>query len=34
MAAWIELFRALGQALIEVVKAELDEVRGRLAASG
>jgi hypothetical protein len=34
MGAWIELFRALGQALIEVVKAELDEVRGRLAASG
>lgn len=34
MGAWIELFRALGQALIEVVKAELEEVRGRLAASG
>jgi hypothetical protein len=34
MGAWLELFRALGQALVELVKAELAALGEDLAASG
>lgn len=34
MGAWLELFRSLGQALIELIKAEVAEVREQVAASG
>lgn len=34
MASWSEQFRSLGQALLEVVRAELAELQGELAVTG
>lgn len=34
MGAWLELFRSLGQALVDLVKAELAAIGDELAASG